>query len=702
MKKHSVFSLLIVFLIFLGSTAYAQLDTCYQLVTEHQPCSGIYNPDSLMVDTCSGNQTVYARKWYRIIFFQDPFNIPEGDPDTTITRNWIDIDTNLTDLRNMLDSVESIFGSYYFKKCFPHITDTSLLSCKCYEIEFEEYCDSDSLSNFIHSFEMIYKFYLLYSAAKEVTNKSPSFLNEPSLATGIMRPWYPDENTKNNIFRYLNTDKTAYHKLSHQWNIYAMRCPMAWEMTKGNDEVVIDFHDFWNNKYQNWDKQTTNTNNAFHSTFTFDFNRGWVAGEHLVLNTTNGGLDWDKQLDFGTTFYSIYFINENTGWVAGDRYIYKTTNSGDDWEKCIDNDGDYNVKSIYFIDSDNGWVVGDDGTKCLLAKSTDGGYNWTDKELYCPNTTLNCVFFIDGDSDNGWVAGDKGKILRTTNGGDTWVDISMTNANITLNSIYFIDSDNGWVVGNHGNYCCIYKTTNGGIQWELQLDDYSGTINSVKFSDSQNGIAVNSNGKIFTTLNGGEHWYDDDSGFNNLTSIAYNAESNSGWMVGESGTIIKISIGWLEPKFGIGKGLEQDLINKDPLYLYPDDLYMKVHNRDSQGSGILNGTEGGNVIYNQNIPNNATMYTTDPGNGTVPLIKIYPSHGLECMATAISKLSEYGIVGVCPSCCAVGTNKDSELNDIDIDGKDDPILYKQPDIISSSVIYTVNKPTFLSRGTISN
>ncbi len=93
---------------------------------------------------------------------------------------------------------------------------------------------------------------------------------------------------------------------------------------------------------------------------TFDENfRGWaVNNSGMLLNSTNGGFDWNVQT-IGThrTIKGISFIDSLKGFKVTKGAIYKTTNGGADWVNIF-YDETYQFTDIDFYDSLYGFAVG--------------------------------------------------------------------------------------------------------------------------------------------------------------------------------------------------------------------------------------------------------------------------------------------------------------------------------------------------------
>jgi hypothetical protein len=127
---------------------------------------------------------------------------------------------------------------------------------------------------------------------------------------------------------------------------------------------------------------------------------------------------------------------------------------------------------------------------------------------------LSSVYFPDANT--GYAVGEAGTILKTNNAGTTWTVLSSGTINY-LYSVYFTDSNTGYAVGDLGT---ILKTSNAGTTWtalssgtteilksvyfpEAYTPGISSHLSSVHFTDANTGYAVGDNGTILKTTNGG-------------------------------------------------------------------------------------------------------------------------------------------------------------------------------------------------------
>ena len=105
------------------------------------------------------------------------------------------------------------------------------------------------------------------------------------------------------------------------------------------------------------------------------------------------------------------------------------------------------------------------------------------------------------------------------------------------------DSNNVMSCGWYFN--AISKSTNGGINWATV---YSGIESdtaffSVKYFDANNAVVVGSAGKILYTSNGGINWTQQISGIGSSLMRLTFINSQTGWIVGKNGVILKTTTG---------------------------------------------------------------------------------------------------------------------------------------------------------------
>jgi len=262
-----------------------------------------------------------------------------------------------------------------------------------------------------------------------------------------------------------------------------------------------------------WIDKTTENNSSLTSVFFTDANTGFFVGYSeffnggIILKTNDGGFTLDTLSFEFVNFELVYFINANIGFAASTGDILKTIDGGNTWT-IIDNES---RSSLVSFADENTWYAVYGGT---FKKTCNGGATWT--TLSCgTGNNLNSAYFIDANT--GYAVGDKETIIKTTDGGSNWKALwSATFGGeicFNLSSVFFTDSNTGYVTGWYKYGWCergcyggeiILKTIDGGVTWENTLSNgpYS-LLNSIFFTDANTGYAVGNNGTILKTTNGG-------------------------------------------------------------------------------------------------------------------------------------------------------------------------------------------------------
>ena len=165
-----------------------------------------------------------------------------------------------------------------------------------------------------------------------------------------------------------------------------------------------------------WLPYSTGTPRGLTDVYFVNANTGWAVGDSTVVKSTNGGINWVRQICFyngtSTPLYSVRFLNDNTGYTAGGfsnggytftNYIFKTTNGGMNWI-LVFNQPNFNygtINKIYPV-TENLIFISQAGVVELnslggLYKSTDGGLNFS----FCiSNGCCNSFHFIN--ENTGW------------------------------------------------------------------------------------------------------------------------------------------------------------------------------------------------------------------------------------------------------------------------------------------------------------
>ena len=139
---------------------------------------------------------------------------------------------------------------------------------------------------------------------------------------------------------------------------------------------------------------------------------GWAAGRGVILGTTDGGTNWEKQYAGTATIRQVDFVDATHGWALTLTGLLATQNGGQSWSAVSGSAPAFT--QIEFVSDTQGWGVGASG----LEFTTDGGTHWQPAATPAP---VQSVCFTSPQT--GWAAGGTtgaSTVLRTTDGGSRW------------------------------------------------------------------------------------------------------------------------------------------------------------------------------------------------------------------------------------------------------------------------------------------
>ncbi|MEK7722878.1 MAG: YCF48-related protein, partial [Acidobacteriota bacterium] len=272
--------------------------------------------------------------------------------------------------------------------------------------------------------------------------------------------------------------------------------------------------------------------------------QGWIVGSNgTFLETIDGGLTWNARIKFTQdTIRDIYFENENHGWALVEKdafgsygsspsYILETFDSGINWKKVnLEGEGKEKLVKIFFSKDGFGRAVGEAGT--FFAMQEDKS-TWKKTSVPVRFLLLNGSFF---NQNSGLVVGGGGTALYTEDGGNSWNTSSFTNkATSKLNSVFFTNPKVGWAVGAEGK---IFTTVNGGKLWREQNSKITQDLFDVFFINTAEGWAIGNNGLILHTTTAGNIWTPIQNNVRHKLERIFFA-GKVGWAVGFGGTVLK-------------------------------------------------------------------------------------------------------------------------------------------------------------------
>jgi photosystem II stability/assembly factor-like uncharacterized protein len=252
---------------------------------------------------------------------------------------------------------------------------------------------------------------------------------------------------------------------------------------------------------ENWLSQESRITDKIRSIYFINDKTGWAAGGRNILHTEDGGSSWKVQFfDNDTTelfqpkiYYQIIFLNELSGWAANNYgEILNTTNGGLSWERQIywETGG---AAAFSFISNEIGFAF---VPAYELYKTMDGGNSWNKEKIQGIKFATGFAFVTERE---GWIltsyapssAIESGSpIYRTSDGGKNWNFVA-TIPDLILTSISFLDENNICISGSSG----IYITRNKGKDWQKSLN--GSFIIDIAVVDKSNAWALGFNGQIF-------------------------------------------------------------------------------------------------------------------------------------------------------------------------------------------------------------
>jgi len=134
-----------------------------------------------------------------------------------------------------------------------------------------------------------------------------------------------------------------------------------------------------------------------------------------------------------------------------------------------------------------------------------------------------------------------GYVLKTTNSGQSWSTV--LSIGTAFQSLSFINDLTGYAVGGYNPASLIYKTTNGGQSWTSQISGTQYCYFDSYFLNENTGFVVGDWGSIRKTTNGGNSWFGCVSGTTDYLESVYFINANTGFAAGRVGQIVKTTDG---------------------------------------------------------------------------------------------------------------------------------------------------------------
>ena len=239
-------------------------------------------------------------------------------------------------------------------------------------------------------------------------------------------------------------------------------------------------------------------------------------GRGVILTTHNGGQSWQlRHTPDLPPLYRVQFFDATTILVAGATSehcpsgILLSSDAGKTWQPVIDRLSDGFVDAD-FSDIRSGIGIGFHGILQQIQPQNLGGISASQTALFGLRhvSAVRINGLNSGAPITGWAVGDRGLILSTPDQGLRWgVAPGMLPGyaaeTVDLKTVE-VRGRNIWVAGNPGTN--IFVSQDGGQSWQAAFTGSSACIRKIVFIDENTGWAVGDLGTILATQNGGKTW----------------------------------------------------------------------------------------------------------------------------------------------------------------------------------------------------
>lgn len=290
-----------------------------------------------------------------------------------------------------------------------------------------------------------------------------------------------------------------------------------------------------------WQQADVPTRQMLNAVYFIDKQHGWAVGhDGLVLNSTDGGLNWSLQLD------GLKFTRERSAAAipelsakkqeleariedaqaalenaeaegaadlsAQEEAVDALTDELDlvdselgDAEAAMENTVANPLMDVWFRDSNTGFAVGAFGE---FIATEDGGATWKSVSSRLKNPERKHLNGITGRGDLIYIVGEGGepdtdsRLYRSTDGGQTW---EMLKSPDPENASFFsvvISPDGGQVVigGLRG---ALFRSTDQGNSWKVIEEDLHKNMNGLAYADAETLLAVGNDGAFLRSRDNG-------------------------------------------------------------------------------------------------------------------------------------------------------------------------------------------------------
>ena len=285
-----------------------------------------------------------------------------------------------------------------------------------------------------------------------------------------------------------------------------------------------------------------------------------VGHNGTIIKTSDGGENWSRvSSGVAEKLLAVGFADGQQGWIVGESgVILHTTNGGVSWGKQISGTSNL-LRSISFITTQIGWAVGQNGT--VIKTTNNGGVTLFPPTLLSPadqSTDISASTSLQWNSCAGATSYHI-QLAQDISFSSSLLDqagvetTSLTATGLTANSIYY------WRVKTYypegaSNWSEVFSFTTAGSGWIPAISGVTSNLRSVFFVSSNTGWAVGDAGTLLKTSGGGVSWNKKSINFSRTLTDIFFINESVGWTVGGwTSSIFKTTNGgdhWLAKSVG--------------------------------------------------------------------------------------------------------------------------------------------------------
>ncbi len=343
------------------------------------------------------------------------------------------------------------------------------------------------------------------------------------------------------------------------YNFHLILCSLTFCILIFNSKLII----------AQWVEQYGGTKEKLNDVVMLNSTTAIIAGEYgAILKTSDGGKTWQNTAPpvnciNGTNcilrWESISFIDKQIGIIVGSNVVI-TNDGGSNWS-FIPNPSSNNLISVLMISPEN-IIIGDD--LGYVYQSLDSGKTWKSRKL--SSNPIHSIFYYYG-LDNHintaliYAVSNDSLFTKSENPSSPWMNWGSLGYFRGLGSSAFKGgiSSNGtfFIVGVQGDFysqAIIIRLRPPDSHWySVGPPSEIGELSGLSIPSHEYIYTSGTNGKILKSSNGGDYWVSLKTPTKQRLSSIFFFDNETGFAVGDSGTILYTSSGGISP------------INKPPL-----------------------------------------------------------------------------------------------------------------------------------------